>query len=77
VPEIIGRKVGTTSSELHQSLGNDPPRARTALAYFVECRANFICYHLTCSLSERNSAPNAKEDAIPSIAPKFITFGPA
>jgi len=74
VPEIIGRKVGTTSSELYQSLGNEPPWACTALAYFVECRANFICYHLTCSLSERNSAPNAKEGAIPSIVPKFITF---
>jgi len=68
VPEIIGGKVGAASGEFYQSLGNEPPRARTALAYFVERRSNLICYQLTCSLSERNFAPSVKEDAFPSIA---------
>ncbi len=67
MPEIISGKVGTTGGKLYQSLGDEPPRARTALAYFVERRSNLICYQLTRSLSERNFAPSAKEEAVPSI----------
>ena len=59
MPEIICGKVGTTGGKLCQSLGNEPARARTALAHLVECCTNSIFYHLTCSLSERNLALSA------------------
>jgi hypothetical protein len=71
VPEIISGKVCSSRGKFYQPLGNEPPRARTALAHLVERRSNLICYHLTCSLSERNFAPSAKEEAVPSIVPSL------
>lgn len=67
MPEIIGRKIGTTGGKLYQSLGDEPPRARAALAYFVECCTNSIRYHLEYSLSERYLALSRREEAVPSI----------
>ena len=65
VPEVIGGKVGSSRGQFYQPLGNEPPRARTALAYFVERRSNFICYHLYILF------PNTKEDAVPALVPSL------
>src|SRR5260370_19225811 len=51
VPEIISGKIGTTAGKLYQSLVDEPPTARTPLAYFVERRSNLIWHQLTRSLS--------------------------
>jgi hypothetical protein len=46
LPEIVNREIAAACSKLDKALGNQPARARVALAQLMKCRMNFIRNHL-------------------------------
>ena len=45
LPEALDGEIGATAGEFDQSVRDEFARTRVTLAYLVESRVNFICYH--------------------------------